>query len=146
MEPVPHTGPLRDYAGANHRSCDSSISRCSWQLTRGAVSLLEACSQGGRWGRGGKRGGRSGVYWRFHSWYVISKAKGEIVNSHSNGFIGLTCNPHTHQDTHIFHTRVFCLGLHILHTCNHSKGDLNWKVFVPWGEFVGLGESVLAEA
>lgn len=26
MEPVPHTGPLRDYAGANHRSCDSSIS------------------------------------------------------------------------------------------------------------------------
>lgn len=25
MEHVPHTGPLRDYAGANHTSCDSSI-------------------------------------------------------------------------------------------------------------------------
>lgn len=35
MEPVPHTGPLRDYAGANHRSCDSSISRYSWHWREG---------------------------------------------------------------------------------------------------------------
>lgn len=80
MEPVPHTGPLRDYAGANHRSCDSSIS-LQLALTQGwgggAVSLLEACSQGGRWGGGSKMHApelflhlcRSycRVYWGFHS-------------------------------------------------------------------------------
>lgn len=45
MEPVPHTGPLRDYAGANHRSCDSSISGCSWNWREGLCPCCKPATE-----------------------------------------------------------------------------------------------------
>lgn len=117
MEPVPHTGPLRDYAGANHRSCDSSIS-LQLALTRGG----ELCPC---WKPAAKVAGGAGAVRRMRpnsfcicvaaiagfigdftvlSCYTISKVMWKIVNRHSNGFIGPhVIHKHTNTHTHFPH-------------------------------------------
>lgn len=139
MEPVPHTGPLRDYARANHRSCDSSISHCSWHWHEGLCPCWEPAAKVADWAAEVKGRQVWGVLEiSVLPWYVISKAKGKIVNNHSNGFTGLHLLL-IHVKTHTFFTHMYFAWGYI-YTCNHSKGYLNWKEFVPWGQFVGLKE------
>lgn len=148
MEPVPHTGPLRDYAGANHRSCDSSIS-LQLALTRGARGVCPC------WKPAAKVADGAGEVRRMHpnsfcicvaaiqgfigdftvlSCYTISKAMWKIVIRHSNGFTGShVIHIHNNKHTHFTHMHFACW--YIL-TYMHSKDYSNCNEFVPLGQFI----------
>lgn len=93
MEPVPHTGPLRDYAGANHRFCDSSIS-LQLALTWGG-GVLRPCWKPAAKVADGAGGSKThvpelflrvcrsncSVYWGFHSIKLLHYKQSDVENS-----------------------------------------------------------------
>lgn len=91
MEHVPHTGPLRDYAGANHRSCDSSISLQLPLTWGGLCPCWKPAAKVVDWGGGSNThaprlflhlfNSNSGFYWGFHSINLIVYKQSNVENS-----------------------------------------------------------------
>lgn len=112
------------------------------------MSLLDACSQGGRWGGGSKTHAAELFFFAFVSQqlqgllgdftvlscYNLSKVMWKIVNRRSNGFIGPRVI-HKHINTCTHFTRVRLAWWYIL-IYMHAKVDLNCDEFVPLGSFV----------